>query len=236
MNKYTFQLFEVIDENTHKYATTTVRSEIFNNDRIESRTKHYSEQNIWIKNIDTNQEEQLNLPTGYNMPVRAGHKILCAYNNKQFIQINNITTGATLNFIQHKEPSFIRSAFQVAFVFIPMIQVILGIIFTIESLLLMKESYVKYSQLIKTQIKIAILTTILCLAFFEKRYLSDETIWFIYFLINTLIAYQVVKMEFIYKKIYLLELEDLKKQSNQYLENLTIESVQNSVSPKLVKH
>lgn len=240
MDKYTFKKFEVIEENTHKYSSTSVNS--FGTDRITSTTTHHSKQTIWLKNTDTNQEEQLNLPTEYNVPARSGHKILCAYDQTgNLAQIQNITTGHSKNFINDPRVGTGNTFFFSILIFIPFAQALYAAycLFSIIYFLLNKIHKRTSKLIINYTIVLALFMCLpgtfflfslaeanhlLCSEFVwggkihrHFNYLMDEYFWYIYLAINALIAYRSIKSELIKREMYLEAINILESQTNQFI-------------------
>lgn len=71
-----FSSYQVIESETHKYASTHVSE--FNN-QISSSTSFHSDQTLWGKNLETSIEEQLIFDKA-NVPARPGHIVALAWN------------------------------------------------------------------------------------------------------------------------------------------------------------
>jgi len=102
---YSTAAYEVLDENTQKYTSTSVSGggghvSISNREvsssisPITSTTHYHADQNIWVKNIETGKEQKLQFST-FNIDVRPGHRILCAWNDKseKLERVINLNTG-----------------------------------------------------------------------------------------------------------------------------------------------
>jgi hypothetical protein len=94
---YSHAVYEVLDENTHKYASTSVSGGGSNGtggrSAVSSNTTYHSDQDVWVKNIETEKERKLELRT-FNIDVRPGHKLLCVTNKKTklFERVINLDT------------------------------------------------------------------------------------------------------------------------------------------------
>lgn len=94
---YSHAVYEVLNENTHKYSSTSVSGGGSNGtggtSNVSSNTTYHSDQDVWVKNIETDKERKLELIT-FNIDVRPGHKLLCVTNKKTklFERIINLDT------------------------------------------------------------------------------------------------------------------------------------------------
>jgi len=99
---YTTTAYVVLGEDTQKYTSTTVsggggyvagaNGTTFGQSAPVTSTTHYhSDQDVWVRNLETGTERKFEFNT-FNVDVRPGHKILCAWNNKseQLERIINI--------------------------------------------------------------------------------------------------------------------------------------------------
>ncbi|WP_111642863.1 hypothetical protein [Marinimicrobium alkaliphilum] len=75
----TSSLYEVIDQNVHRYSTTSVSgggSDMHGNiQNIQSSVTRHSEQELWVKNVDSGKERKLEF-NSFNVDARPGHKLL----------------------------------------------------------------------------------------------------------------------------------------------------------------
>lgn len=90
------ELYEVIDESVHKYASTSVSGGQTNRGYsagVSSRTTYHSDQSIWLKNLRTGKEEKYEF-TSFNVDARPGHILHCVFNKTsgRFERIANLNT------------------------------------------------------------------------------------------------------------------------------------------------
>ncbi|KZY73509.1 hypothetical protein A3740_18880 [Oleiphilus sp. HI0068] len=74
--------YEVLDERVSKYTSTDVYgspSISGGGTSISSSTSYHQDQEIWVKNVETEKESKLNFKT-FNIDVRPGHKLLLITN------------------------------------------------------------------------------------------------------------------------------------------------------------
>lgn len=95
---YDTAFYEVVDERTHKYSSTDVHesTDFAGNSRVSSNVSYHSDQNVWVKDVETGKERKFSF-NSYNISVRPGHKILCAWNKKtsKLERVINLTTDTT---------------------------------------------------------------------------------------------------------------------------------------------
>ncbi len=95
---YDTAFYEVVDERTHKYSSTDVHesTDFAGNSRVSSNVSYHSDQNVWVKDVETGKERKFSF-NSYNISVRPGHKILCAWNKKssKLERIVNLSTDDT---------------------------------------------------------------------------------------------------------------------------------------------
>lgn len=76
---FSYELLEVLDQNTHKYSTLSVEGTRGN---ISSSTQHHVDQEIWTRNVITGKERVLNLSSRKgrfniaNVNTRPGHRLV----------------------------------------------------------------------------------------------------------------------------------------------------------------
>lgn len=111
-SQYHTEAFEVLESDTHKYASTevsgggtAVHSEHMSMQKqISSTTTHHSKQEIWVKSLDTDKERKLEF-NDIDVDARVGNRIVCAWNNEseKLERIYNLeadrmmTAGGTMN-------------------------------------------------------------------------------------------------------------------------------------------
>lgn len=102
--KYSTSLYEVLDESTQKYSSTSVSggsgyvsgsngTTYGNSSPVTSTTHYHSDQGVWVRNLDTGSERKFQF-NSFNVDVRPGHKILCAWNDEteKMERLINIST------------------------------------------------------------------------------------------------------------------------------------------------
>lgn len=103
---YTIAVYEVLGEETHKYSSTkvtggggyvsTTGNRVHGHtESVRSVTEYHSDQQVWVKDIESGKERQFQFTT-YNIAVRPGHRVICAWNNEtdKLERIVNLNTGA----------------------------------------------------------------------------------------------------------------------------------------------
>jgi|GEM_PF-1244511 len=94
-NTFTHSVYEVLSENTQKYAATGLSGGEIG--KIQSTTTHYSDQALWLKDIKTGKERKFDFQT-FNVAVREGHKLLCVWREPdgKLEAVKNLSTDSTV--------------------------------------------------------------------------------------------------------------------------------------------
>lgn len=75
-------VYEVLDENRHKYTSTTVSGGGTNLsggiDAISSSVSHHSDQEIWVQDLDSGSQRKFDF-SSFNVDVRPGHKLIVVW-------------------------------------------------------------------------------------------------------------------------------------------------------------
>jgi hypothetical protein len=112
-DQYLVKLYDVVSSTVHKYTSTHVSGgggstsghiSSFsgggyvsgNTAPITSRVEEHSDQEIWLKDVETGEEERYEFKS-FNVPAREGHRFLLAWNRQSRLMERavNVTTGET---------------------------------------------------------------------------------------------------------------------------------------------
>lgn len=97
-DKFTFShaVYEVISEQTHKYAATSVSGGDMGRP-VTSTTTHYSDQGLWLRDPATGKEKKFAFEK-FNIAAREGHKLICVWHQAtgQLEAVKNLTTDGTV--------------------------------------------------------------------------------------------------------------------------------------------
>lgn len=97
---WSHEVYEVIDAKAHKYSATAVSGGGTNAaggvNGISSTVTHYSDQELWVRNLDTDKERKFDFRT-FNIDARPGHKLMIVRHQPsgRMERIINNTTGDT---------------------------------------------------------------------------------------------------------------------------------------------
>lgn len=114
----TYTPYEVLEEQTHKYSSVTI-SGGGNTYRgsdyvspVSSTTTHHSQQGVWVRNLEAGSEDKISFPTGHNIEVRPGHRIVVVGSKKKIVRTFVVDTGYSFGQDQVYNPwMFSKSAF-----------------------------------------------------------------------------------------------------------------------------
>ena len=119
IGKFTYTPFQVLEERTHKYSSIVISgggsvagmggAPI---KPVSSSTTHHSDQGVWVKNLETGSEDKITFPTGHNIEVRPGHRIVVVRNKRKIVRTFVVDTGYSFGRDQIYNPwMFSRAAF-----------------------------------------------------------------------------------------------------------------------------
>lgn len=151
LSKYTPRIYEVIDETTHKYASTSVTGVASSHGGyVSSKVKHHSLQDVWLKDLQSKEEVKWSFGSFNNINIRPGHRLIAYFNHFTGTceSISNLTTGQTER-KQHTQVGLgsDKANYIVGFFVNALFAAVLGVItmifplFILFALLMMKEHY-----------------------------------------------------------------------------------------------
>jgi len=89
---YSTSVYEVLGEDTQKYTSTSVSggggyvagsggTAYGQSAPVTSTTHYHSDQDVWVRDLETGNERKFEF-NSFNVDVRPGHRIICAWNNE----------------------------------------------------------------------------------------------------------------------------------------------------------
>ncbi|RYZ81925.1 MAG: hypothetical protein EOP04_23040, partial [Proteobacteria bacterium] len=97
-NKFTFsrEIYEVISEQTHKYASTSISGGEVGRP-VSSTTTLHSDQGLWVRDTATGKEKKFAFEK-FNIAAREGHTLMCVWHQAtgQLEAVKNLTTDGTV--------------------------------------------------------------------------------------------------------------------------------------------
>lgn len=100
--QFTFSCYEVLQNEIHKYATTSVSGgggyigqQGGKINDVKTTVHYHSDQEIWVRNIEDKKERKFYF-SSFNLDVMDGHKLVVAYDNAgELTKVTNLNTDAS---------------------------------------------------------------------------------------------------------------------------------------------